>query len=81
MVVIARLLCDATSLGEGGEIKGKYSGVSPLRGPPTQEPAASSELNCLPFTFAVREHRLVRSAHTRKLSSAHVPSHCNRALL
>jgi hypothetical protein len=30
---------------------------------------------------SVRECGLVRSAHTLTLSSAHVPSHCNRALL
>jgi hypothetical protein len=29
----------------------------------------------------LREHGLVRSAHTLTLSSAHVPSHCNRTVL
>jgi hypothetical protein len=48
--------------------------------PPTPKPAVSNELNYVPFISAVREYGLVHSAHTRNLSSAHVPSHCNRAL-
>jgi hypothetical protein len=42
--------------------------------------AASTELNSLPLISAVREYRLLWSAHAIKLSSAHVPSHYNRAL-
>jgi hypothetical protein len=49
-----------------------------LRATPKQNPAASSE-TCLPLISAVREYGLVHSSHTRKLSSAHVPSHFNRA--
>jgi hypothetical protein len=55
--------------------------VSLLWATPTQKPAASRELNCLTLVSAVRECGLVHSAHTRKLSSACAPSHCNRAPL
>jgi hypothetical protein len=55
--------------------------VSPLRATPKQKPAAIRESSCLSLISAVRGYGLVHSAHTQKLSSAHVLSHCNRALL
>jgi hypothetical protein len=76
----ARLLCDGTNMREGGEIKGKQdSGVSKAVPRPSKA-ETSYQLKCLPLTPAVREYGLVRFACTQNLSSAHVPSHCNRAL-
>jgi hypothetical protein len=37
-------------------------------------------LNCPTIIFAVSEYGFDCSSHTQKLSSGHVPSHCNRAL-
>jgi hypothetical protein len=73
----ARLLYDGTNLSEGAEVKGEQDrGISK----PVKSHSASRKLNGLPIIPAVRAHGLVRSAHTRKSSSAHVPSHCNRPL-
>jgi hypothetical protein len=74
---IARLqfAYDGKNLCESGEVKGKQDSHSKAK------PAASHELECLPLPSAAREYGLVRCAQTRKLSSAHVPSHFNRALL
>jgi hypothetical protein len=80
--LIAPLLCDGTNLREGGEVKGKLDSEvgSQLRATLTQKAAARRELNHLPLMSAVREYTLVSSAHSWKLPSTHMPSHCNRAL-
>jgi hypothetical protein len=67
----ARLLCDGANLRVGGEVKGKQnSGVSK---PVTRH--SNTETSCQQRTELSTPHReygLVRSAHTRKLYSAHV---------
>jgi hypothetical protein len=52
----------------------------PLRDTQLQETTPSRKLCCLLLISDAREYGLVRSTHTRKLSSAHVPSHYNRDL-
>jgi hypothetical protein len=47
--------------------------VRPLGATPAQKVAASNELKCLPLISVVGEYGFIRSAHTRKLSSAHEP--------
>jgi hypothetical protein len=54
--------------------------VNLLRDTRTQRLAARSELNCLSLISAVIEYGLICTTQTRKLPSAHMPSHCNRAL-